>query len=84
MNEKKDYANDMPPVSSAFGVTSRGTQSDAPDIENGGDVPNVSIQWGGKAFDRFEGSVKGKNPMQNIDNNVSVVQNTGKPLFDRK
>lgn len=84
MKEKKDYANDMPPASSAFGVTSRGTQSDAPDIESGGDIPNISIQWGGKAFDRMEGNIKGKNMMQDLDNDVSVVQNTGKPLYNRK
>lgn len=55
-----------------------------PDIENGGMVPNASIQWIGKAFDRMEGSVKGKNKAQDLDNDVSVNQNTGKPLYDRK
>lgn len=84
MKEKKDYANDMPPMSSAMGVTSANEPSDAPDIENAGDVPNDSIQWGGKAFDRFEGSVKGKNKVQDLDNDTCVVQNTGKPFFNRQ
>lgn len=75
----------MPPTNSAVGYTANGESSDAPDMENaGGDVPNTSIQWGAKAFDRMEGSIKGKNNPQSQDNDCSVNQNTGKPVYTQK
>lgn len=81
-NDMQDYENDKPGTLSHTDI-GRPTK-DSPDTENGGDVPNDSLQWSGKAFDRFEGSVKGKNRTQDLDNDVSVNQNVGKPMFDRK
>lgn len=57
--ERKDYQNDI-----------SGTES-SPDVENGGIVPNTSISWNPEAFDRMEGSIKGKNPPQNQNNDCS-------------
>lgn len=45
-----------------------------PDKENGGMVPNDSIQWSGEWMDRMEGSVKGKNKGQWQVGNKSGVK----------
>lgn len=78
---RKDQANTMPPVASAFGKTANGYPTDVPDMESeGGDVPNTSISWDIEAFDRMEGSIKGKNKTFSSNNNINVKQNTGKPI----
>jgi len=54
----------------------------SPDSENGGVVPNQSIQWNPKYFDRMEGAIAGKNNPSFFRTapDVSVNQNTGKPI----
>jgi hypothetical protein len=78
---RKDQANTMPPSDSSLGEKANGKRSDIADIEDeGGDVPNDSITWSVNAFDRMNGSIKGKNRPQNIDNDISVHSNTGKQV----
>jgi hypothetical protein len=78
---RKDQANTMPPSDSSLGEKANGKRSDIADIEDeGGDVPNDSITWGVNAFDRMNGSIKGKNKLQSQDNDISVHSNTGKPV----
>ena len=64
------------------------TTKDSADVENGGNVPNMAIGWDRGAFDRFEGSIKGKNRLGNggefgsYVKNQTVKQNVPKPVRD--
>jgi hypothetical protein len=69
MNSHKDQQNEIP-----------GTYP-SPDVENGGQIPNDSIGWDPVAFDRMEGSIKGKNKPQNQNNTPSVNQNYDKKVY---
>ena len=54
---RKDQANTMPPHNSSNGFMPNGNRTDSPDMENeGGNIPNVSIQWRDDWMDRMIGS----------------------------